>query len=170
MHVAAGDHGVVALELAGTAADFRQRLARRLGGPVLLAGPGTPRAWQATLAAATRQLDEYLAGRRTRFDVPVDLDGLSPWDRRVLDAARLLAYGEVVTYAGLARAIGRPGAARAVGGSLGRNPVPVVIPCHRIVASNGSLGRYGGRTNGSRVQLLAVKRSLLALEGARVAG
>jgi methylated-DNA-[protein]-cysteine S-methyltransferase len=168
VHLAAGDHGLVGLEMAGTATDFRERLGRRLGGAVLPSGPGMPDAWQATLETATRQLDEYLQGQRTRFDVPVDLGGLSPWDRRVLDAVRLLPYGEVTTYAGLARAIGRPGAARAVGGSLGRNPVPVVIPCHRIVASDGTLGGYGGRGNGARAQLLAVKRSLLALEGARV--
>ena len=169
LHLAAGDRGLVAIELAAETADFVDDLARRLGGPVVPDIPGTRPAWHETLAAAGRQLDEYFAGARTRFDLPVDLPGVSAWDRLVLDGARRLAYGEVTSYGNLALAIGRPRAARAVGGALGRNPVPLVIPCHRIVAGDGTLGGYGGGGHGARVRMLDVKRTLLALEGARLA-
>ena len=170
LHVAAGEHGILAIELASETGDFVDDLARRLGGAVVPDGPGLPGPWRDALATASRELDEYFAGRRTAFDVPVDLAGVSAWDRLVLDGARRLSYGEVTSYGGLARAIGRPRAARAVGGALGRNPVPLMIPCHRIVAGDGTLGGYGGGGRGARERLLAVKRSLLALEGARVAG
>ncbi len=168
LHLAAGDGGLVAIELASETGDFVDDLARRLGGPVVPDAPGTPAAWHATLEAATHQLDEYFAGARVRFDLPVDLPGVSAWDRLVLDGARRLAYGEVTSYGNLARAIGRPRAARAVGGALGRNPVPLVIPCHRIVAGDGTLGGYGGGGHGARARMLEVKRTLLALEGVRL--
>ena len=170
LHVAAGDRGILAIELASETGDFVDDLARRLGGTVVPDGPGLPRPWRVALAMASRELDEYFAGRRTAFDVPVDLAGISAWDRLVLDGARRLSYGEVTSYGGLARAIGRPRSARAVGGALGRNPVPLMIPCHRVVAGDGTLGGYGGGGRGARERLLAVKRSLLALEGAHVAG
>ncbi len=170
LHLAAGDRGILAIELASETGDFVDDLARRLGGPVVPDRPGLPRAWRDALAAASRELDEYFAGERMAFDVPVDLAGVSAWDRLVLDGARRLSYGEVTSYGALARAIGRPRAARAVGGALGRNPVPLMIPCHRIVAGDGTLGGYGGGGRGARARLLEVKRSLLALEGARVAG
>ena len=170
LHLAAGDRGILAIELASETGDFLDDLGRRLGGPVVPDGPGLPGAWRGALAAAERELDEYFAGRRTTFDVPVDLAGVSAWDRLVLDGARRLSYGEVTSYGALARAIGRPRAARAVGGALGRNPVPLMIPCHRIVAGDGTLGGYGGGGRGARARLLDVKRSLLALEGVRVTG
>lgn len=96
------------------------------------------------LAEAERQLREYLSGRRTSFDLPVDLTSLGEFDRSVLRAASAIPCGEVVPYAELARRIGRPRAARAVGNALGRNPVAIVVPCHRVVRTDGSLGGYGG--------------------------
>jgi O-6-methylguanine DNA methyltransferase len=109
-------------------------------------------------ARAEREIREYLAGRRRRFTVPLDLSGLSPFHRRVLRAALRIPYGRTVTYSDLARRVGRPAAARAVGQAMARNPVPLVIPCHRVVAAGGGLGGYSGG--------LALKRRLLALEGA----
>lgn len=96
------------------------------------------------LAPAERELREYFAGERERFDLRVDLDALSPFEQRVLRAARRLGHGQVVPYAELARRVGRPRAYRAVGNALGKNPVAIVVPCHRVIRSDGSLGGYGG--------------------------
>jgi methylated-DNA-[protein]-cysteine S-methyltransferase len=127
-----------------------------------------PPPWRALLDRTVAELDEYFAGRRATFDLPVDLAGVSDWDRAVLGGAARLRYGEVTSYGRLARMIGRPGAARAVGGALGRNPVPIVIPCHRILAGDGSIGGYGGGWTGTREEMLGIKRSLLAREGVRI--
>ena len=103
------------------------------------------------------QLEEYFAGERTSFDLDVDLAALSDFERSVLEAARRIPYGEVIPYAEVARRIRKPGASRAVGNALGHNPVAIVIPCHRVVRSDGSLGGYTGG--------LDYKRKLLAIEG-----
>lgn len=113
------------------------------------------------LAAAEAQLREYFAGERTSFELPVDLSRLSDFQRRVLRATREIGFGEVQAYGEVARRIGRPRAARAVGGALGRNPVAIVVPCHRVVRSDGSLGGYGGGVQW--------KERLLSLEGAELA-
>ena len=91
---------------------------------------------------AREELREYLAGRRTFFAVPVDLDGLPEFQAAVLAHAARVPFGEVVSYATLAQRIGHPRAARAVGSALGRNRVPVIVPCHRIVRGDGSWGHY----------------------------
>lgn len=109
------------------------------------------------LAEAERQLREYFSGERDGFDLAVDLCTVSDFDRRVLEAARRISFGQVVPYAELARRIGRPKAARAVGGALGRNPVGIVVPCHRVVRKDGGLGGYGGGVE--------FKERLLAIEG-----
>jgi O-6-methylguanine DNA methyltransferase len=106
------------------------------------------------------QIKRYLTGERTAFDAPVDLSGLTAFQRQVLQAVSRVPHGTVVSYAELARRIGRPRAARAVGQALGRNPVPLVIPCHRVLASDGSMGGYSGRGG------VRTKRALLKLEGA----
>ena len=105
-----------------------------------------------------RELDEYFAGERSRFTAPVDLDGVTaPFRRRVLETLRDdVGYGETVAYGELAAMAGRPGAARAVGSAMATNPVPILIPCHRVVAADG-IGGYGCG--------LDRKRTLLALEG-----
>ena len=170
VHVAASVRGIVSIELVSDTDEFAAGVSRRLGGAVVPDAPGLPAAMRDALAAARVELEEYFAGRRTAFDLAVDLEGVSDWDRLVLEGTRRLAYGEVTSYGALARAIGRPRAARAVGGALGRNPVPVVIPCHRILAGNGTLGGYGGGGHAPRDVMLDVKRRLLTLEGAPVAG
>jgi len=109
----------------------------------------------AVLAQAAQELEEYFAGSRTGFDVPLELDG-TPFQREVWDELTRIGYGETITYGELARRVGRPRGPRAVGQANGRNPVPIIVPCHRVVASGG-IGGYGGG--------LKVKRALLALEG-----
>jgi methylated-DNA-[protein]-cysteine S-methyltransferase len=103
-----------------------------------------------------RQLDEYFAGDRIRFDLPLAPRG-TPFQMKVWAALREIPYGEAVSYGEVARRIGSPRAVRGVGGANGRNPIAIVIPCHRVVAADGSLGGYGGGADR--------KRFLLGLEG-----
>lgn len=105
-----------------------------------------------------RQLDEYFAGRRRRFDVPVDLQLVRGFRREVISHLREIAYGSTESYATVAKAAGHPTAVRAVGSACSHNPVPVVVPCHRVVRSDGTIGEYLGGTE--------VKAALLAMERA----
>jgi methylated-DNA-[protein]-cysteine S-methyltransferase len=107
------------------------------------------------LEETAMQLEEYFAGERTAFDVPLDLDGTLFQTEVWAELARI-PYGETISYGELARRVGRPSGPRAVGQANGRNPIPVIVPCHRVLASNG-IGGYGGG--------LPMKRALLALEG-----
>ena len=118
---------------------------------------GPPRPDRRTASA----LDAWFAGRRTVLDLAVDLDDQSPFRRDVLvTLAREVHWGETVTYGELAALVGNPGAARAVGSALRRNPVPFVVPCHRVVAADG-IGGYGGRRDA-----VGLKRALLDRERA----
>jgi methylated-DNA-[protein]-cysteine S-methyltransferase len=110
------------------------------------------------LRQARRELSEYAKGRRKRFEVPFELDG-THFQCEVWKALFGIPWGETRTYGEIARALGRPAAARAVGAAAGRNPLPVIVPCHRLVAAGGGLGGFSGG--------LTVKRKLLALEGVR---
>jgi methylated-DNA-[protein]-cysteine S-methyltransferase len=94
-------------------------------------------------AEVSTQLDEYFAGRRTTFDVAMVLDG-TDFQRRVWAELSAIPYGETISYGELARRVGSPRASRAVGSANGRNPVAVIVPCHRVIAGDGSLGGYGG--------------------------
>jgi methylated-DNA-[protein]-cysteine S-methyltransferase len=107
------------------------------------------------------QLEEYFGHHRTTFSLPVDLTGLTPFTQQVLKATSHVPFGQVSTYQGIASAIGRPSATRAVGNALGRNPVPVIVPCHRVVRSDGSMGWYTGGAH--------IKERLLDIEGVRFA-
>ncbi|TML04617.1 MAG: methylated-DNA--[protein]-cysteine S-methyltransferase [Actinobacteria bacterium] len=112
----------------------------------------------APIDPARRQLDEYFEGKRQRFDLAVDLALQADFNRRVLRELARVPYGEVVTYGELAARSARPRAARAVGTVMNRNPLPIVLPCHRVIGSNGKLVGYGGG--------LHRKEALLRLEGA----
>jgi methylated-DNA-[protein]-cysteine S-methyltransferase len=126
-----------------------ERLARTFGRRVLR----TPGA----LDDARRQLDEYFEGRRRLFELELDLGlATTPFSRRVLKELARVPYGEVTTYGTLAVRAGKPRAARAVGTVMNRNPIPIVLPCHRIVGASGSLVGYGGG--------LERKQTLLHLE------
>jgi len=149
MGVAASARGVVRVALPGDAAAMADLASR---------GDDTSRAAaaDAMAEAAARELVEYAAGQRRTFTVPVCLDGLTPFRVAVALALRQVPFGRTVTYGELARRAGRPGAARAVGQAMAANPVPILVPCHRVVAAEG-LGGFGGGA--------ALKRRLLALEG-----
>jgi methylated-DNA-[protein]-cysteine S-methyltransferase len=124
---------------------------------------GTEPVWNPRgLEPMMRQLDEYFAGRRTVFDLPVDLTGVSEFQRTVLETVRQVPYGEVQSYGDIAFAVGKPQAARAVGGVMAMNPVSIVIPCHRIVRSDGTHGEYAFRTLGASGA--TIKELLLNLE------
>lgn len=111
------------------------------------------------LHAARKQLEEYFAGRREAFDLPLAPSG-TPFQRSVWQSLARIAFGQTQSYGDIARHIGRPKAVRAVGAANGANPLPIVLPCHRVIGGNGSLTGYGGG--------LDRKRHLLALEGIKV--
>ena len=128
-------------------------LATRLG-PRVLEAPAASH-----LDAAARQLDEYLDGRRRRFELPLDLCLVRGELRRaVVEQLPRIAYGATASYSSLARTIGNPGATRAVGTACATNPLPLVVPCHRVVRTDGAIGAYLGGTE--------AKRWLLELEAA----
>ncbi|MFF4524649.1 methylated-DNA--[protein]-cysteine S-methyltransferase [Streptomyces bluensis] len=110
------------------------------------------------LTEAIHQVAAYFSGERRGFDLPLDWSLISGFNRQVLrELASGVPYGSVVGYGDLARRVGQPGAAQAVGMAMGSNPLPVVVPCHRVVESGGGIGGFGGG--------LETKRKLLALEG-----
>jgi len=154
MYVAAGEGGLVRVSWAPPGDDaWVRELEDRFPDRPVVHEPEDP-----VLLAAERQLHEYFAGEREDFELPIDLDALPRFSRRVLDALQHeVGFGQVVAYSELARRIGRPRAARAVGNAVGRNPVAIVVPCHRVVRSDGSLGGYGGGVE--------FKERLLTIEG-----
>jgi methylated-DNA-[protein]-cysteine S-methyltransferase len=95
-------------------------------------------------AAASQELAEYLRGERSEFDLPIDWSGMGPFQVQALQAMYAIPYGQTRTYSQLASQIGHPGAARAVGRAGATNPIPLVVPCHRVVGADGSLRGYGG--------------------------
>jgi methylated-DNA-[protein]-cysteine S-methyltransferase len=126
-----------------------EELARRVS-PRVLEAP-------ARLDPVRRELDEYFEGRREQFDIPIDWSHLAGFTREVLRATAKIGFGEVSTYAGVATAAGSPRAVRAAGNALGANPMPVIVPCHRVLRTGGKLGGYTGG--------LERKEFLLRLEG-----
>lgn len=111
------------------------------------------------VAPVAAQLAEYFAGRREEFDLAVDLSGLSEFERAVLAEVERIPPGRTLTYGEVARALGKRSASQAVGQALGRNPVPIVIPCHRVIGGGGRIGGYSGRGG------VETKRALLHMEG-----
>jgi methylated-DNA-[protein]-cysteine S-methyltransferase len=129
--------------------DVLEDLARRVS-PRVLEAP-------ARLDGVRRELDEYFDGRREDFDIAIDWSYLAGFTREVLRATAAIPFGDVSTYAGVAEAAGSPRAVRAAGNALGANPMPVVVPCHRVLRTGGALGGYTGG--------LERKEFLLRLEG-----
>jgi methylated-DNA-[protein]-cysteine S-methyltransferase len=188
-----GDLTLARAELESRLADLRSRLVRfgvfeTALGPILIGASeqgvsvveylASPKAASAKLARAHaeavedrprvealfRELAEYLEGRRTRLDWPLDLRlSGSEFQRRVLQATSGLPFGAVRSYASIAREIGAPSASRAVAQALRHNPLPIVVPCHRVVGSDGDLVGYAGRK-------ISLKQRLLSLEGLRIGG
>jgi O-6-methylguanine DNA methyltransferase len=144
-----GPRGLLTLALPNEARAATAARLQRLLGPVAIAEDA------GALAAALAQVADYFGGGRRSFDLALDPRG-TPFQRLVWEAVARVPYGETRTYGEIARAIGRPAAGRAVGRANGANPLPLLIPCHRIVGAGGALTGYGGG--------LATKRRLLALE------
>lgn len=119
----------------------------------------------ARLDPVRRELDEYFGGRRRRFDLKVDWSLTRGFFRKILRATAALDYGQLATYKQMAEAAGSPRAVRAAGNALGSNPIPIVVPCHRIVRTGGKMGGYGG-TLGPYIGGPGIKQRLLELEGA----
>ena len=124
----------------------------------LLAISKAPPATVRLLKATAAQLADYFLGRKVRFRAPLDLTLLTPFARKVLTALARLPYGRTITYGQLAKRIGAPNAARAVGSVLARNPLPLIIPCHRVLTCTGGLGGFSAPAGPN------LKRRLLALE------
>lgn len=150
LFVAVTERGVCEIHYDADPDAEAERLARLFGTRVLRSPRPTDE--------VRRQLDEYFAGKRRDFDLEVDLSPAREFGRSVLEELARVPYGELTTYGELAARAGRPRAARAVGTVMNRNPVPIVLPCHRVVGSTGALTGYGGG--------LDRKRALLELEGA----
>jgi methylated-DNA-[protein]-cysteine S-methyltransferase len=165
IRLAADEGAVVALEVLSSEESFAAGCFKRLG-----AWPeppaGAPQLIRRRLNEATEAIVALLGGDPgAAAEIAVALPGATDWDRLVLGAVRQLAWGETIGYGELAERIGRRGAARAVGGAVGRNPIGLLIPCHRVIAGDGTLGGYGGGWLGEREALLEIKTTLLAREG-----
>lgn len=176
----ATDRGLVAVDQLTSAEAFGERLAMRFGsGPTDevvraqgadaadAAERGGPAALHVREAVAA--FERFLAGDLAALGgLAVDLEDRPAWDQLVLGAVRGIPPGSTASYGEVARMIGRPGAARAVGSAVGRNPLGLVIPCHRVIAGDGTLGGYGGGWWGERQSGLELKRELLEREGIHV--
>ena len=135
--VGVSERGLVSVGFCGSEDEYRQELARH--------GFLTTRIDPHCTAIYVQQIQDYLEGRRCAFDFPLDWSFLTPFQAQVLQATYAIPYGEVRTYGELAVQVGRPRAARAVGRAQATNPMPIVIPCHRVVGTDGKLHGYGGR-------------------------
>ncbi len=163
-HLATTERGVVSAEWGVSDDAFRQRLAVRLGATLEASD-----AAQAVLDAAIASVERIIAGEPVETsEVVLDLADRPVFDRRVLLAVRDVPWGRTASYGEIARRVGAPRAARAVGGAVGRNPVALLVPCHRIIAADGTLGGYGGDSPADRAEALDRKRALLRREGVTV--
>lgn len=148
--VVESDKGVAAIDFGEPSAEaLEARLRSAVGGEVALQKRARLR--------ATTEIAEYFRGRRRTFGVPMDLCLAGDFQRRVLRQLASVRFGQLTTYGELAKRVGKPGAARAVGVAMAKNPLPILVPCHRVVASDGSLGGFSGG--------LDVKRKLHTHEG-----
>lgn len=147
--LAVSERGLRAISFGGSEERFREELRTERGEPVVRDPEG--------VKEARAQVTAYLSGKRRKFDLKIDLDGITSFQAQVLRAALSVPYGRVATYGEIARRVGNPRASRAVGGALSRNPIPIVVPCHRVVGSGGTLGGYSSGTR--------IKERLLRLEG-----
>ena len=148
--VGVSDHGLCRIHFDPDPERDIEELARAFGPRVLRSSKPVDR--------VRIELDEYLAGKRRVFDLDLDVRAVPEFHKRVLAELAHVGYGETTTYGALAAKSGNPRAARAVGTAMNRNPIPIVLPCHRVVGANGSLTGYGGG--------LERKEHLLRLEGA----
>jgi O-6-methylguanine DNA methyltransferase len=169
VHIAAGAAGIVAAGMLASDEAFRADLARRgFRNQVDPAdaddGPATAHARRARIA-----ITAFLDGEDVDLTtLPLDLSDLSAWDRRVYDGVRTIPRGSTASYGEVARRVGAAGAARAVGGAVGRCPIGLLVPCHRVIAGDGTLGGYGTAWWGGVEAALDLKHALLRLEDVEV--
>jgi methylated-DNA-[protein]-cysteine S-methyltransferase len=149
--VAIGPKGVTTIHYGSEPSETELRRLVRVYGPGVVPDPKRS-------SALARELDQYFNGKRHEFDIDVDLSGLTPFQTKVLVATAKIPFGSVSTYGQIARRAGNERASRAAGGALNHNPIPIVVPCHRVLHSGGGLGGYTGG--------LHRKEYLLHLEGA----
>jgi len=164
--LAASEHGLLVVDFFEDQVSFAQSLEHRFPNrpiqPLTDLNPSKDRLLQEQiLLKAVRQIDDYLAGKRKDFDLLIDWSAMAPFQQSALRATCAIPRGQVATYAEIASRIGRPRAARAVGRAEATNPMPLVIPCHRVVGSDGKLHGYGGRGG------LQTKAWLLQMEGGK---
>jgi O-6-methylguanine DNA methyltransferase len=150
------------VEVLATAAGIFQINLKGTTGPVR--APSGELTESALSRRALQQLNEYLHGQRREFDLPIDWSVVKDFQKKVLEAALLIPFGKLMTYGQLATAMGNSAASRAIGGAMGHNPLPLLIPCHRVVAADGRLTGY------SAADGIRTKCWLLELEGHRVTG
>lgn len=149
--LAASDaQGLSHLSIRGDKREFLSLLRRDGGEPVEK---------PSSFTALFRMIDEYFQGKAVEFRIPVSLSG-TVFDRTVWNELKRIPWGSVKTYGDIARGVGKPGAARAVGGACGRNPVPIIVPCHRVVAADSRLGGFSGGID--------IKKALLRMEGLNI--
>lgn len=151
IHVAGFGRGITDLSIGGVQQDFLRQLRERHGLRAIIEA--------ADYRAVFKALDEYFEGKRTRFALKVNLIG-RPFDVSIWKALMNIPYGRTVSYEGLAVMAGHAGAQRAVGSACGRNPVPIIVPCHRVIRKDNGLGGYTGG--------LEIKKTLLEIEGVRL--
>ena len=152
--LAAGEAGLCRVDYVKNERQFLERILEAFGDrPVLRSDALDP---------ARKQLDRYFTGKRLTFDLPIDLSAVHGFSRRVLEASVRIPVGQVLSYGQIAAKAGNARASRAAGNALHINPIPIVVPCHRIVRSDGSIGGYGGGPG--------IKEWLLEHEGVRTAG
>ena len=154
LRLAASDFGLVAVEWAESQPEFDSYL-QRLKRPIL--------ANEKRIVPYVKELSEYLSGTRSAFTIPIDWTLFRPFQREALQAIYRIPYSETRTYHDIAIQLGRPNASRAVGRANATNPMPLVIPCHRVIGTDGKLHGYGGGTG------LPTKEWLLKMEGAMIA-
>jgi methylated-DNA-[protein]-cysteine S-methyltransferase len=147
------ERGLLMLSYADESLDARLERAAARVSPRILEAP-------ARLDPARRELEEYFSGTRRAFGIPIDWSLISGYARAVLEATNAIPYGGAMSYAEVSAAAGNPRGARATGNALGSNPIPIVIPCHRVLRSGGALGGYTGGTERKRFLLALERRDL----------
>lgn len=162
VNLAASERGILSLDFFSTRGDFSANIAHKFGRTIRLVD-AKPSCFESLFT----DLDGYFSGEANSFDVKLDLAG-SSFDLVVWDALRTIPFGSVVTYAELASFVGSPHGARAVGSACARNPVPLIVPCHRVVSSGGRIGGYSAGASGRGLGGVELKRALLSLEGVTI--
>ncbi|HET8784354.1 MAG TPA: methylated-DNA--[protein]-cysteine S-methyltransferase [Candidatus Limnocylindrales bacterium] len=168
--IGATERGIAAAGWDPDEAAFRADLTRRFGAPVTDLGDAAADEPAARILRASLPAFEALLRGEPGADLRIDIDltDRPGWDQRVLDEVRTVTWGTTASYGDIARRVGAPRAARAVGGALGRNPISLMVPCHRIIAGDGTLGGYGGTGWVDRDRQLSRKEALLLQEGVTV--